>query len=106
MDLLQIGSEYRRKVAGRRVDDLEHLGHGRLSRERSVTVGGARLKLSGALGKLTPKISYDPLGIGQCAIRRRAHLRTSSRPSSRRNHTLIGALHHEPSWRGIATRSR
>src|SRR5215831_9976775 len=78
------GFEYRREVARRRVDDLDHLGHRRLSRERSVTVGGARLKLSGALGKLTPKISYDPLRIGQCAIRRRAHLRTSSdRPSGR-----------------------
>src|SRR5262249_21264413 len=100
MGLLQNGFEYRREIAGRRVDDLDHLGHRRLSRERGVTVGSARLKLSGALGKLTPKISYDPLGIGQCAIRRRAHLRTSSRPSFRRSHTLKGTLHHEPSWRG------
>jgi hypothetical protein len=49
--------EHRREVAGRAVDDLQHLGHRRLSRQSLVALGSA-------LGKLALQIGVDLLGIG------------------------------------------
>jgi len=55
--LLQDCVEYRRKVAGRGVDDLQDLGSGGLLSERLVTLGSA-------LGKLALQIGYELFGIG------------------------------------------
>jgi hypothetical protein len=57
MRLLQYRVEHRRKIAGRGVDDLQHLGGRSLLSERLVAVGSA-------LGKLALQIGYEPLEIG------------------------------------------
>ena len=55
--------------------------------QRLVTLGFA-------LGKLTLQIGYELLVIGQRAVRRRAHLRTSSGPASQRDHTVNDTGYH------------
>jgi hypothetical protein len=45
------------QVAGRGIDDLQHLGGRGLLSERLVTLGSR-------LGKLASQIGYEPLGIG------------------------------------------
>ena len=75
--LLEDRVEYRREVAGRGIDDLQHLGGRGLLLERLVTLGSA-------FGKLTMQIGYELLGIGKRAVGRRAHLRASSGPTSGR----------------------
>jgi hypothetical protein len=56
--------EDRREVAGRTVDDLQHLGGRGLLRQRLVTLCFALGKFSLTLGKLTFKIGCPLLGIG------------------------------------------
>ena len=43
---------------------------------------------------LAPQIGNDLLEIGELAVRRRTHLRTSSGPTFRADHTAIGASDH------------
>jgi hypothetical protein len=71
MRLLQNRVEDRRKLARRGVDDAQDLGHRLFLSLIFVT-------LDSALGKLALEIGDDLCGIGQRAVRRRAHLRTSS----------------------------
>jgi hypothetical protein len=47
-----------------------------------------------ALVELASKVGNDLLRIGQNAVRRKAHLRTSSGPSSLADHTVIDTRHH------------
>jgi hypothetical protein len=47
------------------------------------------VQLGSALDKLTLQIGYELLGIGERAVGRRAHLRTSSGPTLRADHTVI-----------------
>jgi len=62
--------KYRCETTRRRVDDAQYLGgRGLLTRFG---------KFSLTLGKLTFEIGYPPLGIGERAVGRRAHLRTLS----------------------------
>jgi len=51
------------------------------------------IALGFALGKLTFEIGDPLLGIGERAVGRRAHLRTSSRPTFRADHTMIDTGH-------------
>jgi hypothetical protein len=44
--LVQNRLEHRRQIAGRAVDDLQHLGGARLLGQRLVTLGGARIEFS------------------------------------------------------------
>jgi hypothetical protein len=55
--------------------------------ERLVTLGLA-------LEKLTSQIGYELLGIRERAVGRHAHLRTSSGPTFRADHTVIDTGHH------------
>jgi hypothetical protein len=55
--LFQYRVEDRCKIAGRTLDDLQYLGGRCLPLQRLVTLGFA-------LGELTLKIGYEPLGIG------------------------------------------
>jgi hypothetical protein len=71
--LLQDRVEHRREVAGRCIDDAKHLGGRGFSSQRLVP-------LVPALGKLTFEIGYTLFGIGQRAVGRLTHLRTSSGP--------------------------
>ena len=75
--------EHRSEIAGRRIDDLQHLGGRHLLFQRLVTLGGALVQallhliaLRGTLGKLLSKIRNDPLGISYGAVWCRAHART------------------------------
>jgi hypothetical protein len=52
------------EVAGRRVDDLQHLGGRGLPLQRLVTLGFALVTLGFALGKLTFEIGDPLIGIG------------------------------------------
>jgi hypothetical protein len=63
---------------------------------RFVPFGSALGKFSLELGKLTFEIGYPLLiGSGECAVTRRAHLRTSSGPTFRVDHTVpTPAGHH------------
>ena len=55
--LLQDRIEHRPEVAGRGIDDLQYLGHRRLSRKSLVALGSA-------FGKLALQVGIDLLGIG------------------------------------------
>jgi hypothetical protein len=57
MCLLQDRVEHRREVAGRGIDDLQHLGGRSLPLQRLVALGSA-------FGKLKFEIDYALLGIG------------------------------------------
>jgi len=56
--------EYRRKVAGRRINDLQDLRGRGLPLQRLVTLRFARVTLGSALGKLTFEIGYPLIRIG------------------------------------------
>jgi hypothetical protein len=62
--LFQYRVEDRRKVAGRGIDDLQHLGRRGLLLQRLVTLGSALGKFSLTLGKPTFDSGYSLLGIG------------------------------------------
>src|SRR6516165_1265958 len=90
MCFLQYRVEHRRESAWRAVDDAQHLGSCGLLLERLVTLGFA-------LSKLTLQIGHELLGIGEHAVGRRAHLRTSSGPTFRADHTVIDTgCHRSP----------
>src|SRR5215471_1274639 len=90
--LIQHCVEHRCEVAGRRIDDLQHLGGRGLPLTRFGKFSLTLSKLSLTLGKLTFEIG-DPLrGIGYRVVGRRAHLRTSSGPIFRADHTVIGPV--------------
>jgi hypothetical protein len=55
--LLKYGLEHRREIAGRGIDDLQHLGGRGLPLQRLVAFGST-------LGKLTLQIGYEQLGVG------------------------------------------
>src|SRR5262249_37749305 len=76
--------EYRRKVAGRGIDDAQYPGGRGLLSERLVARGRALIQLSkrfvplgSAFCKLASKVGNDLPRIGYRAVGRRAHLRTS-----------------------------
>src|SRR6516225_7001510 len=94
MRLFQDRIEHGLEVAGGAVDDLQYLGARGLLGERLVTLGFALVTLGPALSKLTMQIGYELLGTGERAVGRRAHLRTSSGPTFRADHTVIEAGHH------------
>ena len=62
--LLKHGLEHRRKIAGRGVDDAQHLGRRGFSGECLVTLRCALVQLSPRLGKLALKIGHELLRIG------------------------------------------
>jgi hypothetical protein len=63
--------EHRREVAGRTVDDPQHLGGRRFSGQRLVQLGRALLQFALEIGNDLLRISYR-------TIRLRAHLQASS----------------------------
>ena len=87
--LFQHRIEHRGEVAGRGVDHLQYLGGRDLLLQCLVTFSFAVGEFGSAFGKLTFEIGDPLLGIGQGAVGRRAHLRTSSRPTFRVDHTVI-----------------
>ena len=87
--LFQHRIEHRGETAVRGVNDAQHLGSCGLLRQRLVALSGALVPLPLRLDKLVPQIGYELLRIVQRAVRRRAHLRTSSgRPPA--HHTVSG----------------
>jgi hypothetical protein len=62
--LFQHRIEHRREIAGRAVDDSQHLGGRGLLRLRLIAFGGALLQPLLRIGKLALQIGYEPLGIG------------------------------------------
>jgi hypothetical protein len=81
---IQYRLEHRREVAGRTVDDPQHLGGRGLLLQGLVTLGIALVQPALQFRVRALKIGDDLLRIGECAVRRRAHLRTSSdRPPNR-----------------------
>src|SRR6516165_7210778 len=101
MSFLQYCVEDRGEIAGRRIDDLQHLGDRGLLGESLITLGFALVtlgfalgKFSVTLGKLTFEIGYPLLGIAELAVGRRAHLRTSSGPTIRVDHSVIDTGYH------------
>ena len=85
---LQHCLKHRRKMAGRGIDDLQHLCCRGLPSQRLVALGIAR-------GKLPLQIGYKMIfWIGERALRHRAHLRTSAGPTLRADHTLSAIGHH------------
>src|SRR5215468_10289619 len=87
--LLENCVEDRYQIAGRGIDYLEDLGGCGLLISCRVTLGFGLSKLGFALGKLTSQIGYELLGIGERAVGRHAHLRTSSEPIFRADHTVV-----------------
>ena len=92
--LFQHRIEHRGEVAGRGVDHLQYLGGRDLLLQCLVTFSFAVGEFGSAFGKLTFEIGDPLLGIGQGAVGRRAHLRTSSRPTFRVDHTVIDPGYH------------
>jgi len=86
--------EHGSEVTGRGVDDAQDLGGRGLLLQPLVTLGFARVTLGSALRKLTFEIGYPLLGTGERAVGRRAHLRTSSGPIFRADHTVIATGDH------------
>src|SRR5215831_8447912 len=82
--LLQYCLEHWCEFAGRGIDDLQDFSGRRLPLQR---LGMFSL----TLGKLTFEIGDPLLRIGERAVGRRAHLRTSSGPTFRADHTMIGS---------------
>jgi hypothetical protein len=95
--------EYRSEIAGRGVDDLQHLGHRGLLSLTFVAFGGAFdqsalrfVTLCTHLGELALKVSEGRLKIGRGAVGRRAHVRprsavlsVQSYPDRRSRHRLV-----------------
>src|SRR5215471_9391380 len=77
--------EHRRESAGRRIDYPQYLGGRGLLLTRFS-------KFSLTFGKLTLQIGYKLLGIGERAVGRRAHLRTSSGPTFRARGSHINKI--------------
>ena len=73
--LVQHCVEHGRQVAGRGIDDTEHLGVRSLLGKRLITFGFEFVALCRQLGQLALKITDGLLEMGLCAIWRRAHLR-------------------------------
>ena len=67
--------EHRCEIAGRGIDDTEHVGVRSLLGKRLITFGFEFVALCRQLGKLALKITDGLLEMGQWAIWRRAHLR-------------------------------
>jgi len=69
--LFQDRVEYRREIAGRRVDDLQYLGHRRLAGQRFVALGRPLIQpalgfvpLRSGLLELASEVGDDALWIG------------------------------------------
>jgi hypothetical protein len=84
--------EHGPEVARRAVDNLQDFGGSGLALQPFVTLGST-------FGKLALQIGYELFGIGQRAIGRRTHSRTSSGPTFRADHTVIDAADHRLSIR-------
>jgi hypothetical protein len=96
----QDGVEHWREIAGGGVDYPQHLGGRGLLFQRLVTFRGALFQLSlgivslsSAQSKLVPEIGNDLLRIVQRAVTYQAHLRTSSGPTFRADHSVIDTGH-------------
>ena len=89
MRLLQDRIEYRREIAGRGIDDLQHLGSRGLPPQRLVALGSA-------LGKLPLQIGYKTICSDRLmccqASRSFADLVGTDVPGA--DHTVIGTGHH------------
>jgi len=92
--LFQHRLEHRREIARRGVDDGRDLGGRNLLCNGLVSLRSELVSLGVTLSKLTLEIGDGLLRIGYCVVRRRTHLRTSSGPSYRPDHTVIGAAYH------------
>jgi hypothetical protein len=73
--LFQHRIEHRPEVAGRGIDDTEHLAGRSLLSKRLITFGFEFVALCRQLSQLALKITDGRLEMGQCAIWRWAHLR-------------------------------